>query len=487
MSVFARAAKVGVLVSLALPLAAQQAHSQTLDALDQLRAFLPSDSALAFGERVDGAEGTVLEDVVVDLIWRSSRIRADRLLIGTEAGDLTVDLEGVVLRNASGSLAADSLTFDANAAAVLRSWAEVEAPNENVEEGEASPAAETDADLPPGNLSAKNLTIRTTAQPPTQGWFVGDVLAEGLTSNAVERLEFVNLVAYAAGRFQAGRMVVEGIDIGWLSQLSGVDDIVGGRLPEGGVSLTLEDVVALDTSGQPFFEVGLLRALIDGQPAPAVEAGAGETEEADEADEAVPIGRLSVDFAVDDFALPIDTLRPLPIAEELALVAPETLRGSVQFAGTIDGPGQRLSIETGLIDLADVAFIEGSLDLADVSFAPDAPQMPLALIQLPGSIPMFSIAGGQLDLEDHGLLSGLEAQGVPPLSATVDSLSTRLSNRLPMLSGRLDGILAWLRAFEADGRGTVRLEPATPAPVVELLSLMLINPDGVVDRLGLSS
>jgi len=484
MSVFARAATVGVLVSFAIPITVERAQAQTPDALDQLRAFLPSDSALAFGERRDGAEGTVLEDVVVDLIWRSSRIRADRVLLGTEAGDLTVELDGVVLRNASGSLAADRLSFEANAAAVLRSWAEVEAPTEDLEEEEVSPADEPNADLPPGSLSAKNLTIRTTAQPPTQGWFVGDVLAEGLTSNAVERLEFGNLVAYAAGRFQAGRMVVEGIDIGWLSQLSGVDDIVGGRLPEGGVSLTLEDMMALDTSGRRFFEVGHLHAFVDGQPAPQVEAVAGETAETDES---VPVGRLTVDFAIDDFALPIETLRPLPIAEELALVAPETLRGSVQFAGTIDGPGQRLSIETGLIDLADVAFIEGSLDLADVSFAPDAPQMPLALIQLPGSIPMFSIAGGHLDLEDHGLLSGLEAQGVPPLSATVDSLSTRLSNRLPMLSGRLDGILAWLRAFESEGRGTVRLEPATPAPVVELLSLMLINPDGVVDRLGLSS
>ncbi|MEO1223144.1 MAG: hypothetical protein AAFX92_02875 [Pseudomonadota bacterium] len=487
MSVFARASTLGVLFSLALPFVAQQAHSQTPDALDQLRAFLPSDSALAFGERLDGPEGTVLEDVVVDLIWRSSRIRADRLLLATEAGDLTVELDGVVLRNASGSLAADSLSFDANAAAVLRSWAEVEAPNEDVEENEAAPADETDPDLPPGNLSAKNLTIRTTSQPPTQGWFVGDVLVEGLTSNAVERLDFVNLVAYAAGRFQAGRMVVEGIDIGWFSQLSGVDDIVGGRLPEGGVSLMLEDMMALDASGRPFFEVSHLRAFIDGEPAPAVEAVEAVAGGTEEADEVVPVGRITLDFAVDDFALPIDTLRPLPIAEELALVAPETLSGSVQFAGTIDGPGQRLLIETGLIDLADVAFIEGSLDLADVSFAPDAPQMPLALIQLPGSIPMFSIAGGRLDVEDHGLLSGLEAQGVPPLSATVDSLSTRLSNRLPMLSGRLDGILAWLRAFESDGRGTVRIEPATPAPVVELLSLMLINPDGVADRLGLSS
>lgn len=484
MSVSARAAKAGVLLGLALPLAAEPATAQTPDALDQLRAFLPSDSALAFGERQDGADGTVLEDVVVDLIWRSSRIRADRLLLATGADDLTIELDGVVLRNPSGSLAADRLSFDAHAAAVLRSWAEVDAPNEDVENDGAAPADETGTALPPGTLSARNLTIRTTAQPPTQGWFVGDVLAEGLTSDAVERLEFGNLVAYAAGRFQAGRMVLQGIDIGWLSQLSGVGDVVGGHLPEGGLSLALDDVLALDASGQPFFEVGHLRAFIDGQPAPEVEASAAET---DETGQALPIGRLTVDLAVDDFALPVETLRPLPISEELALVVPETLSGSVQFAGAIDGPGQRLSIERGLIDLADIAYIEGSLDLADVSFAPDAPQMPLALIQLPGSIPMFSIAGGHLDLEDHGLLSSLEAQGVPPLSATVDGLSTRLSNRLPMLSGRFDGILTWLRALETDGRGSVRLDPATPAPVVELLSLMLINPDGVVDRLGLSS
>ena len=94
MSVFIRVAKVAVLLGLALPLATERAHSQTLDPLDQLRALLPSDSALAFGERRDVAQGLVLEDVVVDLIWRSSRIRADRLLLADEAGtgDLSVEV-----------------------------------------------------------------------------------------------------------------------------------------------------------------------------------------------------------------------------------------------------------------------------------------------------------------------------------------------------------------------------------------------------------
>lgn len=472
--------RLGMLVGVSLVMAAGQAWPQSPDALDQLRGLLPPDSALAFSDRTDDGQALVLQDVVIDLIWRSSQIRADRLSLSPagEPSGVTIDLDGVFLRNASGTLAADHLALDGNAVAVLQTWSQTEAPNEDSEGNQTDAEIETTVDLPPGTLTAENLTIRASSQPPGQGWFMGTVSLDGLTPYGVDMIEADNLVAYAMGRIQASHFALGGLDFGWLSGISGWQSIVGGNLPATGLSLAVDDFAALDQSGQLYVRARRMAASLSGQQAPAGDGAA---------DDELVIGRLQIDMAIDDFSMPVETLEPLPVVAELAAVLPEILSGSLRFAATVDGPAQELSIETGLIDLADIVYLEGGLALSDVSFAPDAPRMPLALIQMPGSIPMFSIAGGHLEAEDRGLIGKLETSGMPLPSASVDRLSGRLADRLPMLAGRLDGILAWLRGFEAGGRSTVRIDPATPAPAVELLSLMLINPDGVVTRLGLTN
>ena len=303
---------------------------------------------------------------------------------------------------------------------------------------------------------------------------------------------WTNLVIYAMGRIQAGHLTLQGLDTGWLSGLSGWRDVVAGHLPPGGFALAIQDFLALDTTGQPFIVADELSASFAGQPAPSAAdenadaADANETDASEEDEPALSVGVLQIDLAIDGFALPLETLQPLPAVEGWEAALPETLAGNLRFAGTVNGPAQELVIETGLIDLADIAYVEGGLALANVSFGPDAPQMPLALMNLPGSIPMFSIAGAHLEAEDLGLVGALEAEGVALPSASLDRLSGRLADRLPMLAGRLDGVLAWLRRFESGERATVRLAPETPAPAVELLSLMLINPDAVVERLGLT-
>ncbi|MEM7442358.1 MAG: hypothetical protein AAF414_03390 [Pseudomonadota bacterium] len=471
------------LISAALLLTASvQAWAQDTDGLDRLRNLLPVDSALAFGDRADEGDVLILSDVVVDLIWRTSRIQAGRLSLdaGSGSGDLTVTLDDVVLRNAHGSLAADRLALDANAIAVLQHWSLVEAPDESVDDDERQPDEEPVVDIPPGGLSAENLTIHAASQPHAQGWFIGDLELTGLTPTGVDKLEMDNLVIYAMGRIQAGTLTLRGLDAGWMSGLSGLQDIVAGLLPPGGLALAITDFLILDPSGRSYVAADQLSASFEGRPAPMA------TDATDEDAEALSVGVLELDLTVDGFVLPLDTLQPLLMTGEWEAVLPDTLSGNLRFAGTVDGPAQELTIETGLIDLADIAYVEGGLALTNVSFAPDAPQMPLAMMNLPGSIPMFSVAGAHLEAEDLGVIGVLEAGGVALPSASIDRLASRLADRLPMLAGRLDGVLAWLRRFESGERATVRLAPETPAPAVELLSMMLINPDGVVERLGLT-
>lgn len=490
MALHVRGCRLGLLLGLALLLVDGRAWAQDSDPLNRLRALLPADSALAFGDRTDQDGTLILNQVVIDLIWRSSSIRADQLSLTQAAGldDVSIEMDGVVLRNAGGALAADHVTLDGNAASVLRSWGEVAAPND-IEDEIQEPPDQGLANIEPGELAAKNVTIRATSQSPAQGWFMADLTMSGLTRDSVDRLEVSNLVIYAMGRIQAGHVSLQGLDTGWMASISDVQDIVGGLLPPGGLALMIDDLIVLDQVGQPYFGVDLLSVSLNGQPAPEIDSTSEPVEEDEdgEAAEAMPpVGRLQIDLAAQDFDLPLTTLRPLPIAEMWASVLPETLTGTLRFAGTLDGPAQEVTITTGLIDLADIVYVDAQLSLVDVSFAQDAPRMPLALLQLPGSVPMFSIAGGHLELEDRGIIDGLGNQGIPLPSATIDDLSTRLSNRLPMLAGRLDGVLNWLRQFESSGQAAVAVDPATPAPVVELLSLILINPDGVADRLGLS-
>jgi len=481
--------RLGMVLGLALFSVSGLAWGQSQDPLDQLRELMPPDSALAFGNRTDEGQALVLQDVVIDLIWRSSQIRAENLSLTQSTGPdgVTIDLDGLVLRNASGALAADHLLLDNNAIDVLRVWAQTEAPIEDVEVQPSETADETSVDMPPGEMSAVNLTIRAASQPPSQGWFFGELGVTGMTPHSVDTIEADNVVVYAMGRLQASHLALSGLDVGWLSNISGWRDIVEGRVPPNGLSLEVDDFASLDQSGQRFFVADRLLASMQGRPAPDEnDDNVAESNSDEDAVDDLRVGQLEIDLAVEAFSLPVETLQPLLNPEDVAGILPEVLAGTLHFAASVDGPAQELTITTGLIDLDDIVYVNGSLALSDVSFAPDAPRMPLALIRLPGSIPMFSIAGAHLEAEDRGVIGKLRLNEIPLPSASVEGLSTQLADRLPMLAGRLDGVLAWLRGFESGEPATVRLEPATPAPAVELLSLMLINPDGMIDRLGLT-
>ena len=93
-----RDVRLGLVLAASMMAIGGQTWAQDADGLDRLRNLLPVDSALAFGDRADDGGALVLRDVVIDLIWRSSRIQAEQLLLetGSVTDDLTVTLDDVV-------------------------------------------------------------------------------------------------------------------------------------------------------------------------------------------------------------------------------------------------------------------------------------------------------------------------------------------------------------------------------------------------------
>lgn len=484
-----RTAFAGALLGLAL--VGHTAPSTAQDGgalLAGFRDLLPADAALLIGGQSMDGGALVLDEVRIELSWRSTVVRVDeaRITGGDRPGDLDMVFGGLNLRNAAGGLRADDMTLDAAAARALLSWTSETGP---VDESQAQSAdggsdGQTESapgqtrpaiDLGPGSLTARNLALQAEVQAPTEGWFVGNLAITGLTATGIEHATLDNLVIYAMGRVQASRLEVSGLDLGWVRGLNGLDDLLSGELPARGIGAAFEDLVVLDRSGAPFLTADRLAAMLDGQPAPR---GAGG--------DTVAIGLLSIDVAAQALEVPRETLVPLPYIDRVFALLPETISGDIAFSAALDGPSRTLTIAEGRADLPGIVLLDGSLSLVDVSMTEDEPRLPLDLLQMSGSLPMFSIAGGHFTAEEQGLIAQLEAAGVERLSGRIQGLADRVEARLPMLAGRLDGIIDRLTRFEGGERIEVRLEPPTPAPAVELISMMLISPDALIARLGLS-